>query len=56
MKKLLVRSALLIFACSSDDSEDTPLPAYTGEGKWLWSPVSKSKLLYFLFIIFFERE
>ena len=38
MKKLLLLSALLIFACSSDDSEDNPLPAYTVEGKWLWSP------------------
>jgi hypothetical protein len=39
MKKTLLLSALLIFACSSDDnSEDIPLPAYTVEGKWLWSP------------------
>ena len=40
MKKIiLLSSALLIFACSSDDnSEDIPLPAYTVEGKWLWSP------------------
>ena len=39
MKKLLLFSALLIFACSSDDdSDDNPLPAYTVEGKWLWSP------------------
>ena len=38
MKKLLLFSALLIFACSSDDSEDSPLPDYTVEGKWLWSP------------------
>ena len=38
MKKLLVLSSLLIFACSSDDSKDNPLPAYTVEGKWLWSP------------------
>ena len=36
MKKLLLLSALLIFACSSDDSsEDSPLPSYTIEGKWL---------------------
>ena len=36
MKKLLLFSALLIFACSSDDSsEDSPLPTYTIEGKWL---------------------
>ena len=36
MKKLLLLSALLIFACSSDDnSEDIPLPTYTIEGKWL---------------------
>ena len=39
MKKLLLLSALLIFACSSDDSsEDNSLPAYTIEGKWIWSP------------------
>ena len=39
MKKLFLLSALLIFACSSDDdSDDNPLPAYTVEGKWLWSP------------------
>ena len=38
MKKLILFSALLIFACSSDDSEDSPLPDYTVEGKWLWSP------------------
>ena len=38
-KIILLSSALLIFACSSDDeSEDNPLPAYTVEGKWLWSP------------------
>ena len=34
MKKLLLLSALFIFACSSDD-EDSPLPTYTIEGKWL---------------------
>ena len=37
MKKLLIVSALLIFSCSSDDSEEN-LPAYTIEGKWVWSP------------------
>ena len=37
-KTLFLLCALLIFACSSDDSEDNPLPAYTVEGKWLWSP------------------
>ncbi|MGB4742758.1 MAG: hypothetical protein WBH49_03855 [Flavobacteriaceae bacterium] len=36
MKKLLLLSALFIIACSSDDSsEDSPLPTYTIEGKWL---------------------
>lgn len=36
MKKLLLLSALLIFACNSDDSsEDSPLPTHTIEGKWL---------------------
>ncbi|MDA9575548.1 hypothetical protein N9R87_00225 [Flavobacteriaceae bacterium] len=35
MRKLLLLSALLVFACSSDDSEDSPLATYTIEGKWL---------------------
>ena len=36
MKKLLLFSALFIFACSADDSsEESPLPTYTIEGKWL---------------------
>ena len=36
MKKLLLLSAILILACSSDDSsEDSPLPTNTIEGKWL---------------------
>ena len=39
MKKLFLLSALLVFACSSDDSEDSPTPVYTVEGKWLWSPI-----------------
>ena len=39
MKKQLFLSALFIFACSNDDdSENNPLPAYSVEGKWLWSP------------------
>ena len=39
MKKILLISTLLIFAFSCDEeSEDNPLPAYTVEGKWLWSP------------------
>ena len=39
MKKLLLLSALFIFAFScNDSSDDNPLPAYTIEGKWLWSP------------------
>lgn len=39
MKKIILLSILLIFACSSgDDSEDNPLPAYSVEGKWIWSP------------------
>ena len=38
MKNLLyLFLALFIFACSTD-SEDNTLPAYTVEGKWLWSP------------------
>ena len=36
MKKLLLLSALFIFACSSDDSDDDTLPAYTMEGKWVF--------------------
>ena len=36
MKKIFLISVLFIFACSSDDSsEDSPLPTYTIEGKWL---------------------
>tara|TARA_B100000767_G_C19587765_1_gene460094 strand:- start:321 stop:713 length:393 start_codon:yes stop_codon:yes gene_type:complete len=38
MKKLLLLSTLLIFACTDNESDDNPLPAYTVEGKWLWSP------------------
>ena len=39
MKKLLAPLffALFIMGCEND-SEDNPLPAYTVEGKWLWSP------------------
>ena len=38
MKKIILLSTLLVFACSSgEDSEDNPLPAYTVEGKWIWS-------------------
>ena len=38
MKNISYSPALLIFACSSgDNSEDVPLPAYTIEGKWIWS-------------------
>ena len=35
MKKLLLLSALFIFSCSDDSSEDSPLPTYSIEGKWL---------------------
>ena len=36
MKRILILSILFIFACGSDDSsEDSPLPTYTIEGKWL---------------------
>lgn len=34
MKKLMLLSALFIFACSADNV----LPTNTVEGKWLWSP------------------
>ena len=39
MKKLLAPLffALFVMGCEND-SEDNPLPAYTVEGKWLWSP------------------
>jgi hypothetical protein len=43
MKKLFLLSALLIFACSSDDdSENNPLSVYTIEGKWIWSATASS--------------
>ena len=32
------RYFILNFTSCSNDSEDNPLPAYTVEGKWLWSP------------------
>ena len=38
MKKLLLLSVLFIFACSGDNDDNIPLPAYTIEGKWIWSP------------------
>ena len=39
MRKLLLPLFLAIFVMScEDDSEDNPLPAFTVEGKWLWSP------------------
>jgi|TARA_B110000261_G_scaffold73433_1_gene85270 hypothetical protein len=41
MKKLILLSALLIFAFScDDDSQDNPIPAYTMEGKWIWDPLT----------------
>ena len=43
MKRLFLLSALFVFACSSDDSEDSPTPVYTVEGKWLWSPNSEDR-------------
>ena len=47
MKKLPLLSALLIFACSSDDSsEDSPLPTYTIEGKWLIEGFANTMYLY----------
>lgn len=38
MKKLLLLSVLFIFACSGDNDDNIPLPEYTIEGKWIWSP------------------
>ena len=38
MNKLLLALFFALFVVScEDDSEDNPLPAYTVEGKWLWS-------------------
>jgi hypothetical protein len=36
-KLLLVLFFALFLVSCEDDSEDYPLPAYTVEGKWLWS-------------------
>ena len=39
MKKiLLILLAVATFTSCEKDSEDIPLPAYSVEGKWLWSP------------------
>ena len=39
MKNLFIIAVVsMIFTSCSNDSEDNPLPAYTVEGKWLWSP------------------
>ena len=39
MKNLFVIAVVsMMFTSCSNDSEDNPLPAYTVEGKWLWSP------------------
>ena len=38
MKKLLLLSVLFIFACNDDNDDNIPLPAYTIDGKWIWSP------------------
>ena len=39
MKNLFIIAAVsMMFTSCSNDSEDNPLPAYTVEGKWLWSP------------------
>ncbi len=43
MKRLLLLSVLFVFACSGDDSEDSPTPVYTVEGKWLWSPNTEDR-------------
>ncbi|MDB0026602.1 hypothetical protein N9E92_05340 [Polaribacter sp.] len=34
----LIAFVFMIFTSCNNDSEDNPLPAYTVEGKWLWSP------------------
>ena len=33
----------MMFTSCSNDSEDNPLPAYTVEGKWLWSPYPEDR-------------
>lgn len=38
MKKLLLLSAFFIFACSSDDGNNSAIAEQTIEGRWLWSP------------------
>ena len=39
MKNLFIVAVVsMMFTSCSNDSEDNPLPAYTVEGKWLWSP------------------
>ena len=39
MKNFLIIAVVsMMFTSCSNDSEDNPLPAYTVEGKWLWSP------------------
>ena len=39
MKNLFIIAVVsMMFTSCSNDSEDNPLPAYTVEGKWLWSP------------------
>ena len=41
MKKLLLLSALLIFACSGDDgSDESTVTDYSIEGKWIWSSLT----------------
>ena len=39
MKNLFIIAVVsMIVTSCNNDSEDNPLPAYTVEGKWLWSP------------------
>ena len=39
MKNLILLTLFILTLLSCEkDSEDIPLPAYTVEGKWLWSP------------------
>ena len=39
MKNLFIIAVVsMMYTSCSNDSEDNPLPAYTVEGKWLWSP------------------
>ena len=39
----IIAVVFMMFTSCSNDSEDNPLPAYTVEGKWLWSPYPEDR-------------